>query len=115
MDITAIDGAELSSVEFVQNFLILKFEGPTLTLYTWPEVFREEGSYAFGEPEYRNWLCALIGDTVKACTLEEGLALEIEFESGNTLRASLREEDLEAPEAGEYCESGDPREEVIEF
>jgi hypothetical protein len=106
MDISAIDGSELSSVEFVQDFLILKFEGPVLTLYTWPEVFREEGSYAYGEPEYRNWLCALLGETVKACTLEEGLALEIEFESGVILRASLREEDLDAPEAGQYSESG---------
>ena len=110
MDISAIDGSELSSVEFVQDFLILKFEGPALTLYTWPEVFREEGSYAFGEPEYRNWLCSLIGETVKACTLEEGLAMEIEFESGVILRASLREEDLDAPEAGEYSPTGDPGE-----
>ena len=68
---------------------MLRFEGPALTLYTWPEVFREEGSYAYGEPEYRNWVCSLIGETVKACTLEEGLALEIEFESGVILRASL--------------------------
>jgi hypothetical protein len=115
MDISAIDGAELASVEFIQEYLVLTFEGgPSLTLYTWPEIFREEGSYAFGEPEYRNWLCALIGENVTSSTLEPGTALEIEFESGVILRTSLREEDLDVTDAGIFV-SGNPEDEPIVF
>jgi len=115
LDLSAIEGQELSAVEFVQDFLQLRFEGPLLTLFTWPDVFREEGSYAYGEPEFRNVLCALIGDSVTAATLEEGEAIEIAFESGVVLRASLREEDLDGPEAGQYVPSGDPEDGLIEF
>jgi hypothetical protein len=110
-----MEGQELSSVEFIQDFLQLRFEGPLLALFAWPDVFREEGSYAYGEPEYRNWLCALIGENVTTATLEEGVALEIEFESGVILRASLREEDLDGPEAGQYAPTGDPDEGLLEF
>jgi hypothetical protein len=115
LDLSAIEGQELSSVEFVQDFLQLRFDGPLLAFFAWPDVFREEGSYAYGEPEYRNVLCALIGEPVTTATLEEGIAIEIEFESGVILRASLREEDLDGPEAGEYAPSGDPEDGLFDF
>jgi hypothetical protein len=110
-DLSPFIGQELSAVEFVQDFLVLRFEGPSITFYTWPEVFREEGSYAFGEPEYRNVLCALLAEGVTAATLEEDEAIEIGFASGAIVRASLREEDLDVPVAGEIAIDG----EVWEF
>ncbi len=106
-DLSALVGQELTSVEFIQDHLILHFDGPTLTFFAWPDVFREEGSYAFGEPEYRNHLCGIIAEDVTAATLEEGEAIEIEFESGIILRASVREEDVETPVAGQYSSGGD--------
>jgi hypothetical protein len=115
LDLHEIEGQELSGVAFVQDYLHLDFDGPRLTLFTWPEVFREEGSYAYGEPEYRNVLCALIGENVTAATLAEGEALEIAFERGAILRASLREEDLDSPEAGHFAPTGDPDEGLFEF
>ena len=107
MDLTSIDGQELSAVEFVQDYLQLRFEGPLLTLFVWPELFREEGSYAYGEPEYRNHLCALLSEGVTAATLEENEAIEIEFQSGVIVRASLREEDLDSPVAGEFSDGAE--------
>jgi len=105
-DITPLIGQELTSVEFIQDHLILHFGepvgGPALTFFAWPDVFREEGSYAYGEPEYRNVLCALLTEDVTAATLEENEAIEIEFESGVILRCSLREEDLDVPIAGQF-------------
>jgi len=105
-DLTALVGLELSSVEFIQDHLILHFGepagGPAVTFFTWPDVFREEGSYAYGEPEYRNVLCGVLTEDVTAATLEETEAIEIEFESGVILRASLREEDLDVPVAGQF-------------
>lgn len=104
-DLSSVIGQELFSVEFLQDHLVLHFDGPSLTFYAYPDVFREEGSYAFGEPEYRNVLCAVLSEDVTAATLEEGEAIEIEFESGVILRASLREEDLDVPVAGQFSDS----------
>jgi hypothetical protein len=106
MDISAIEGQELTAVEFVQDYLRLRFDGPMLTLYAWPHVLLEDFSIAFGEPEYRNALCAQIGEMVAKASLEELEALTVEFESGTVIALSLREEDLSGPEAGSYSADG---------
>ena len=84
----------------MQDYVQLRFDGPVVSFFEWPDVFREEGSYAFGEPEYRNILCGVIGESVSAASVEEGEAIEIVFENGVTVRASLRVEDLSGPEGG---------------
>ncbi len=43
--------------------------GPLLTLYAWPHVLLEDFSLAFGQPEYRNALCAQIGEMVATAKL----------------------------------------------
>jgi hypothetical protein len=107
MDVSAIIGEELVAVEFVQDHLQLRFTAPLFTLYVWPHVLFPEFSVAYGEPEYRNALCAQIGEKVVQASLEEGDALTIEFESGTVFGLSLREEDLDGPESGSYSETGD--------
>ena len=107
MDISAIEGEELMSVEFVENFLQLRFGEPLLRLYDWPHVLFTDSSVAFGEPEYRNALCAQIGETVEKAMLEEGDALTIEFGNGIVFALSLREEDIDSPESGSYSVTGD--------
>jgi hypothetical protein len=106
MDISAIVGEELTAVEFVQDYLQLRFDGPLLTLYAWPNVLLSEYSVAFGEPEYRNALCGQIGERVEEADLDEGNALTVKLENGTVLALSLREEDLDGPEAGSYSETG---------
>ena len=106
MDVTAILGQELVAVEFVQDFVQLRFEGPLFTLYAWPHVLLSDFSVAYGEPEYRNALCAQIGQTVSDASLEEGDRLTIELESGTVIGLSLREEDIDGPESGSYSETG---------
>jgi hypothetical protein len=114
MEVEDLVGAELTSVEFVQDYLQLKFDGPTLTFYEWPDVFREEGSYAYGEPEFRNVLCDLISSGVTAASLVEGEAIEVQFENGVSIRTSLRLEDISSPEAGSLA-SGEPGDELLTF
>jgi hypothetical protein len=120
MDISAIDGEELSSVTFVQDYVQLDFNGPGFTLFQWPEVFVAEGlqlgegSYAHGDPGYRDALCLQIGQSVETTSVEEGVALEIAFENGTIFRCSLREEDFDGPEAGQFI-SGVPGEPLIVF
>ncbi len=106
MDITAIEGQELTAVEFVQDFLRLRFDGPMLTLYAWPHLLLADFSLGYGEPEYRNGLCAQIGEMVSKALLEELEALTVEFESGTVIALSLREEELSGPQAGSYSEDG---------
>jgi len=106
MDVSAIEGQELTAVEFVTDYLRLRFDGPMLTLFAWPHILLAEFSIAYGEPEYRNALCAQIGEMVAKASLEELDALTVEFESGTVIALSLREEDLSGPEAGSYSEDG---------
>ena len=106
MDVSAIQGQELTAVEFVTDYLRLRFDGPMLTLFAWPHILLAEFSIAYGEPEYRNALCAQIGEMVAKASLEEMDALTVEFESGTVIALSLREEDLSGPEAGSYSEDG---------
>jgi hypothetical protein len=106
MDISAIEGQELSSVEFRGDHLRLHFDGPVLTLYNWPHVMLADFSVAFGEPEYRNAICAQIGENVATAALEEMESLTIELESGTVLGLSLHEEDLDSPMAGSYSADG---------
>ncbi len=106
MDVSAIIGEELKAVEFVEDFLRLRFDAPMLTLYAWPHVLFPDFSLAYGEPEYRNALCAQIGEKVVQASLEEGNALTIEFENGTVFGLSLREEDLDGPESGSYSADG---------
>jgi hypothetical protein len=107
MDITAIQGEELKSVEFVEDYLQLRFGEPLLRLYDWPHILLADFSVAFGEPEYRNALCAQIGETVEKAMLEEGDALTIEFANGIVFALSLREEDVDGPQSGSYSQTGD--------
>jgi hypothetical protein len=114
MDITAIEGEELKAVAFVEDYLELRFGAPLLTLYNWPYVMLPDFSVAYGEPEYRNALCSLIGETVATATLDEESALTIEFTNGVVLGLSLREEDLDGPDSGSYSETGDETD-AVEF
>jgi hypothetical protein len=113
MDISAIEGLEMSSVEFAAEYVRLRFDGPAITAYAKPHLLFEEFSIAFGEPEYRNALCSLIGEQVAKAAFEEGESLTVEFETGTVIALSLREEDLEEPVAGAYSAdgSGDDEEE----
>ncbi len=106
MDISAIEGQELTAVEFVGDYLRLRFDGPMLTLYAWPHILLADFSIAYGEPEYRNAVCAQIGEMVAKAALEELEALTVEFESGTVMALSLREEELDGPEAGSYSADG---------
>jgi hypothetical protein len=108
LDLNLIEGEELASVTFLQESVQLDFSGPVLTLFLWPDVFvgeglpMGEGSYAYGEPGYRDGLCLQLGDTVEEVSFEEGVALEIKFENGTIFRTSLGDEDYMGAEAGHF-------------
>jgi hypothetical protein len=72
-------GEQLSSVEFVQDYVQLHFDGRTLTAYIWPEIKIKDSIFRFGEIEYRNKLCNLIGVEVEDLFLKDKEFLIILF------------------------------------
>lgn len=102
-DLSTLEGEELTAVEFIERFVQLRFNEALLRFYVWPDVADADGiSVAFGEPGYRDALCSLIGETATAAALDAERSLTIEFENGTLLAMSLRDEDLDTPEAGSY-------------
>ena len=106
MDVRALVGEEVKSGCFVEDYLELGFGEAKVTYFAWPHVLLPDFSLAFGEPEYRNALCAQIGEEVTEAALEEGSALTIELANGVVFGLSLREEDIDAPVSGSYSETG---------
>ncbi len=101
MDIDLLIGEELTSVEFLSDQLVLHFDDNELTLYTWPIAADGDGvSLGFGEPGYRDALCFVLGLSVEKATYTEGSELTLEFDNGTVFAVSLREEDLNSPQAG---------------
>ena len=103
MDLSSLSDEELTSVEFVEQHLALHFGEALLTLYVWPDVADADGiSVGYDQPGYRDALCSVIGETVTEAAFHEDTALTVEFENGTVLALSLREEDMDVPEAGSF-------------
>jgi hypothetical protein len=88
-------GEQLSSVTFVMDYLQLAFDGPTINAYTWPTVGVAEEVLRFGNPGYRDALCARIAVKVVSVRLPPD-RIEIAFADGSMICISLRADDLTA-------------------
>jgi len=69
VELVAIEGEQLSAVTFVQDYVQLHFDGPTLTTITRPTVVAGDASFDYGAAGYRDRLCALIGHVVKQASV----------------------------------------------
>src|SRR5436305_10040037 len=77
-----LKGVTLSSVEFVQDYVQLRFDGPTLTAYTRPHLMTENKTIFWGDPNYWNVLRALIDVQVENARVCEGKELRLNFQNG---------------------------------
>lgn len=82
-------GEQLSSVEFVQDYLQLHFDGPRLTLYIWPTVIINNKTFSFGELPYRDMICSFISRNIIQVVIEENKYLNIYFEENKYLELKL--------------------------
>lgn len=80
---TRLIGEQLSSIEFVQDYLQLHFDGRYLIAYIWPKVSINGCQYAYGDLDYRNMLCELIGKIIHDIYIEEEKELKIIFDSAS--------------------------------
>jgi hypothetical protein len=92
-------GRQLSSVEFVHDYLQLRFDGPCLTAVTYPRVRVGQLWWAWGKPGYRDQVCDRIGKVVTRAVSNEGQELCIEFDDGACITISLSPDDYRAAEA----------------
>jgi len=95
-------GNDLSSVEFVRDYVQLHFNGPTINAYNWPMLTVGQSILSVDTPGYRDALCSLISVKVVDARVEEGIGIDIEFEANQRLHISLRAEDSTDPEAAQF-------------
>lgn len=97
-----IVGEQMSSVEFIMDYVQLRFDGATLTTFTLPTVSRENQTLHWGESGYRDELCRQIGHLVKSVSIRSKEFIEISFDDSVVIQISLRESDYQGPEAAMF-------------
>ena len=92
-------GNQLSSVEFVMDYLQIRFDGPTINV-TNPLTVKANGkeitSFNSG---FRDLLCSQITKIVKEVSSQAGNALIIHFIDNSQIAISLLPEEYSSPEA----------------
>ena len=85
-----IEGARLTSVQFVLDYLILGFdEKGALTVLVWPEIHRGDVILKYGNGTYRDELCNLITHVVSHAGEVEKQTLTVRFDNGTRLEMPL--------------------------
>ncbi len=92
-------GRQLSSVEFVQDYLQIRFDGPSINVTNPLTVGVNETEITSWNAGFRDLLCGQISKIVNGVTMEAGNALTIRFIDDSKITVSLRPEDYSSPEA----------------
>lgn len=92
----------LSSVEFVMDYVQLRFFSSTLTALTSPEVREGHSVHRPGDSGYRDALCRRIGVVVREVEVREEQELAIAFNDDSSVHVSLRAEDSVGPESATF-------------
>jgi hypothetical protein len=90
---------ELSSVEFVGDYIQFRLEGSTLSVYSDPVLIIGGRIYKRESQEFCNLMVSCIGQVVEMAEVKEGDAIKIEFKNGSMLYISLKPEDYKDVEA----------------
>lgn len=92
-------GRQLSSIEFVQDYLQLRFDGPSINVTNPLTVNSKETEITSWNAGFRDLLCGQITKIVQNVTYEPENALTIRFIDNSRIAISLRPEDYSSPEA----------------
>jgi hypothetical protein len=96
-------GEQLSSVEFVQDYVQLRFNRPCLNVYSGVHrVTNNLSSLVWGQPGYCDALCALISHKVKKVEMLPDERISFIFDDESVWSMSLRKQDYRGPEAFEF-------------
>ena len=94
-------GHVMSSVEFVEDYVQLRFDSACLTAYTPPTITWGAESLSLAHAGYRDALCRQIGCRAERTEVNDQ-QVSIVFESGAVVAVSLREDDYRGPEALQF-------------
>jgi hypothetical protein len=94
-----IVGSALSSVEFVRDYVQLRFDGPYLTAITTPVIQDGKNLYERTTSGYCDVLCKCIGITLRNAFILPNKEIHLEFDNGIHITISLKPEDYFGPEA----------------
>src|SRR5262249_40424713 len=89
----------LSSVEFVQDYMQLHFDGSTITAYIHPYIVRNERKLSWGDSGYRDSLCDLIRLTLEYAEISPSKELTLTFEDHTSIKITSSEIGYRGPEA----------------
>ena len=92
-------GRSLSSVEFVRDYVQLRFDGPTMTVLTPIEVSVGGRVVKATDQGFKDALCGRISSDVVDTMVEPEACLELRFEDHTVIRVSIDPADYVAPEA----------------
>lgn len=94
-----VQGRPLTSVEFVQDYVQLRFDGMTFTVNAPLSVSTAGSNYGMLSPLFADSLRDRIGQSVRRVSAIVDDRMSIEFDDGSAIEISLKPEDQVAPEA----------------
>jgi hypothetical protein len=97
----------MSSVEFVQDYIQLRFDGPCLTVNAPLTVEVGDSKVRLGSPGFCDALCQEIGKSVTKAELMPSDRLLVMLSNAVTLSVSLRDDEQVGPEAAVLSFEGD--------
>lgn len=94
-------GKCLSSVDFVRDYLQLRFEGGSvMTLLIWPMIIDGDRITDFGNDDYKEKLAAFVGKELVGGTVVPADHMTLDFGRGRQLTVSLVSEAYEGRPEG---------------
>jgi hypothetical protein len=92
-------GKQLSSVEFVHDYVQIRFDGHCLTIYSSAHTIAANGFFLrWGQPGYRDALINLITHTVREIEMVRLEQLSLTFDDDSVWSLSFRDSDFRGPE-----------------
>lgn len=85
----SIIGEQLGSVEFVQDYLHLHFDGPAIQYYIWPTVIIDGKLYNIQDLGYRDAICTIIANKVQSVNFVQNESLTLHFYNNSKIYLSL--------------------------
>lgn len=96
--ISALVGEHLSSIEFVADYVQIRFNGPYLNAFTVPSIRVGNAEFHYKELGYLEALISCIDKVVSAANITAN-EINIDLQDHGRITISLRPEDLHGPEA----------------
>src|SRR6516164_8787502 len=101
----SLAGQVVTAICFVQDYVEIHFEGPILTAYEWPLLFRDDGSFTESSPFYRHNLCGLIAARVVKTREEQDRKLILAFDNHQSIEIPIDPSSLSSVEAAMLVDS----------